>query len=378
MSIKISDIPKKSKAQPKSENPLLAMLNKDISFGGGQWSDNKKERFYSELSILFSAGVDIRTALEIVGSEFSNSSDKEFLKTIVDTVIHGGNLSEAIEKSGKFSPYEYHSLKIGEETGHLPEVLNDLSRYFARKISQRRMLVSALSYPVIVFVTAIGSVFFMLRFIVPMFEDVFKRFGGELPAITRMILSLSQLLSGLGYYVLAIVSLAFIIHLTQKKMPWYRHFFSSLALRVPVLRDILGKMFLARFCHSMHLLMSSNTPLVVSLELLEKMVSFYPIETSLKAIREEVFKGASLHRAMEKHSIYPGRMIALIKVAEEVNKLDFIFEKLAKQYNDDVEHQSSLISSILEPILIIFIGVFVAVILVAMYLPLFNLSTSIG
>ena len=107
------------------------------------------------------------------------------------------------------------------------------------------------------------------------------------------------------------------------------------------------------------------------------MIGFYPIEKSLDTVKEDILKGVSLHQSLSNYSIYNKRMISLIKVAEEVNQLDLIFEKLSKQYLDEVEHQTSIMSTLLEPFIIIFLGVFVAVILVAMYLPLFQLSTSV-
>ncbi|MEM9023679.1 MAG: type II secretion system F family protein, partial [Bacteroidota bacterium] len=129
---------------------------------------------------------------------------------------------------------------------------------------------------------------------------------------------------------------------------------------------------------SMHLLTASQTPLVEALNLVEKMISFYPMEAALPHIRNGILQGEALHASLARFPVFNKRMVSLIKVAEEVNQLDMIFEKLSHQYSDEVEHQTGMIGSVIEPIMIIFIAVFVGFILIAMYLPLFELSTTIG
>ena len=128
----------------------------------------------------------------------------------------------------------------------------------------------------------------------------------------------------------------------------------------------------------MNLLISAKTPLVTAIELVKKMVGFYPLEISLQTIQDDILKGQPLHLSLSKFKIYNKRMVSLIKVAEEVNQLDTIFLKLSKQYSDEVEHQTSILGSLIEPAMIIFLGAFVAIILVAMYLPLFQMSSTVG
>jgi type IV pilus assembly protein PilC len=128
----------------------------------------------------------------------------------------------------------------------------------------------------------------------------------------------------------------------------------------------------------MNLLISAKTPLVSAIDLVKKMVGFYPIEVSLNEVQEDILKGQSLHISLSKYKIYNKRMISLLKVAEDVNQLDTMFARLAKQYSDEVEHQTSVLGSVIEPIMIIFLGALVAIILIAMYLPIFQMSTSVG
>lgn len=382
MSLALQDIEQKIKAKSadgKARQPsAMDFLNRDISLFGRGLGDKAKERFYSELNILFSAGVDIRSALELIEEEQIKKADKLLFGKIKDFILKGGSLSEALRNAEKFSAYEYYSIRIGEESGRLTEVLSDLSKYFSKKIEQRRQFMNALSYPVIVLCTAIGAIWFMLSFIVPMFSDVFKRFGGDLPAITKFVLRLSEFMSVFFPYLFFLIIFSAVFVFSQRKQEWFRKLSSSFIIKIPVIGEIIKKIYLARFCNSMNLLIGASTPLVEAISLVEKMAGFYPLEKSLSAVKEKILRGTPLHIALSQFPVYNKRMISLLKVAEEVNQLDVIFGKLAKQYNDEVEHQAGLLSSTLEPILIIFIGIFVAAILVAMYLPLFELSTTIG
>jgi type IV pilus assembly protein PilC len=149
-------------------------------------------------------------------------------------------------------------------------------------------------------------------------------------------------------------------------------------MRIPYIGKIAQKVYVERFAHAMHLLLVSKTNLVDALELVQKMVGFYPIEKSLDTIRKEIFSGSALHSAMAKYPIYPKRMTSLIRVAEEVNQLDMMFEKLSKQLSDEIEHETTVLGSMIEPLMILFLGVMVSVILVAMYLPMFKIGTAFG
>jgi type IV pilus assembly protein PilC len=361
----------------EKKSGLFDLLNKDISIFKRGLNDKKRERFYSELSILLSAGVDIKTALELVVEQQGKEADKEIFRKILEAIINGSGLCDAMKASGKFSTYEEYSVRIGEESGKLNEVLQEQAAYYGRTIKQKRQIVNALSYPIVVLCTAVGTVIFMMNFIVPMFADVFKRFGGDLPWITKIVVSVSEGLSTyIGWiFLLLIAGTAFIF--SQRRKEWFKRFSANLLLKIPVFGPLIRKIYLARLCSSMNLLLSAHTPLVHALELVSSMVDFPPISDSLETSKKEIMKGNSLYQALSKHSIYPSQFVSLVKVAEEVNQMDMIFGKLSKQYSDEVEHQTEMLRSLIEPLLIIFIGAFVAFILVAMYLPLFKLGTTI-
>lgn len=375
---KLNNIVEKPKAKTSEGKGMFDFLNKDIKLFGGSFNDKKKERFYSELNILFSSGVDIRSALELIEEEQSKEKDKQLFAEIKDAIVAGSSFSEAIKQAGVFSNYEYYSIQIGEESGRLIDVLQELAVFFSKKIQQKRQLTSALSYPVVVFVASFGAIYFMLNMVVPMFSDVFKRFNGELPYFTQLIIRLSNGMSHYSLYIFLFFIAIGVLMYTQRNAIWYRKYGAMIVLHLPIMNNIIRQIYLARFCQSMNLLISSKTPLVTSIELVEKMVGFYPIEVSLKNIREDVMQGQPLHISMSKFKIYNIRMLSLIKVAEEVNQLDTMFARIAKQYSDEVDHQSSILGSLIEPVMVIFLGLLVAVILVAMYLPLFQMGNTVG
>jgi type IV pilus assembly protein PilC len=356
---------------------IADILNKDIKFLESGFSDKKKEQFYSELTTLLSAGIDIQSALELLEESFEKQKDKSFIEEVRKYVVEGATFSEALHRTGKITDYEFYSLQIGEEAGKMIETLQEMSKYFSRKTKLKRQMVSALSYPIIVMTVSIGAIVFMLKMVVPMFEQLFKRFKGELPPLTKAVIHLSKLIS--VYFlplVLIIASIVIFLYL-QRKRVWFRDYSSRIVLRLPIFGEMIRKIYIARFCNSMALLISSKANLTNALELVGKMIGFYPLEATIEPIRKEIiYKGKPLHTAIGQYKIYGKRMASLIKVGEEVNKLEEMFSRVAQQYADEVEHQSEILGSLLEPFMIIFLGLMVGVIIIAMYLPMFKLSSS--
>ena len=354
------------------------VLKKDIELFGSKFDNKRKEWFYSELAILLSAGVDTRAALELIAGEAKKGREKVICETLLSEVISGKSISHVMQQFKEFSSYEYHSVEIGEETGQLAEVLNELALFYAGQVKLKRQILNTLSYPIVVILIAFGTVYFMLTTVVPMFKDIFKRVGGDLPASTQLMISLSEKFSAYaGVFILVLATGVFLLY-TQRRQLWYRKLFSRVVLKIPLLGPLIAKIYLTRFCHSMKLLLRARTKLIDAIELVEKMIDFYPIEIALREVRADIFKGNTLYASLKKHPIFSTRMVSLIKVAEEVNQSDLIFEKLAKQLSEEVDHQNAIVGKLIEPVFIIVLGLIIGFILVSMYLPLFQLSTSVG
>jgi len=355
---------------------FLALMNKDISFGSTELSDKKKESLYLELSSLLLAGINLKSSFELITADQHKEKDKALYTSIQDAVLKGETFSKALQLTGRFSLYEVYSLQIGEETGKLIEVLQDLAKFYQNKIKQHRKIVSALTYPCIVLSASLSAVFFMLKFVVPMFGDVFKRFGGKLPWITQKIMDISKGLEDNLWRGVTILILIAVFIIFTRKTEQFRRIVSQIVMRIPMIGNLVQKVYLARFCNSMRLLINAKLPLLRAIALIRQMIRYYPIESSLQKVEDDIMSGKSLHESLAQFPVYPSKMIQLVKVGEETNQLDYFFGKISEQYIDEVEYKTSTLSSAMEPLIIIFLGLIVAVILISMYLPLFQLSNS--
>lgn len=352
------------------------MLNKDISWSGSGLNDKRKEAFYLEMSILLAAGLDLKSALDLIAEDQRKASEMAIFADVRNSVLRGKALSEALQETRQFSIYEYCSIQIGEETGKLPVILKELAVYHQKKTRQRRQIVQALTYPGLVLATSFAAVFFMLNFMVPMFADVFKRFGGKLPWITQLILDTSHVFSTYAWMCFVVGAIAGGLMWKNRKKDWFRKRGAALVIALPLIGEIIRKIYLARFSQSMTLLIASKVPLLRATMLVRQMIGFYPIEVALEQVEKDMMRGEFLHRSLSQFTVFPNRMLSLIKVGEEVNQLDAFFEKIAAQYTEEVEHRTALIGGLLEPFMIVLLGAIVGFILIAMYLPLFQLSTT--
>ncbi len=352
------------------------LFQREISLGK-TFPDKAKENFYMEFSSLLNSGIDMQRALTILVEEQEKKKILEILQAILDDLISGNSLAESLQKTGHFSTYEFQSIRIGEETGRLQIILNHLAEYFTNKVKLRRQLISVFTYPAFVILITIGVLYFMLNSVVPMFEDVFKQFGQELPYLTQKVIGLSKHFSTVMLYVVGALTLMAVYGYTQRKEPRFRKFTSNLVMRLPVFGPLIKKVYLARMCQSLALLLGAKTPLVNALELVEEMIGFFPIENALSEIRKEIIRGGSLHEGLTKFAIFDKRLVSLTKIAEEINELDTTFERVSKQYQENIEFGTKLIGTIIEPLIIIIIGLVVGVIMVSMYMPMFNLSNVI-
>ena len=360
-----------------SSETLKKILTTDISFKKNKFRYKDRQKLFNDLAILFSSGIDIKTSLEIIADEMPQR-EKIILGKVLSDILTGCSLSNALEKTGFFEQYDILSIRVGEESGTLDKVLNTLSNFYQNRLDQNRKIRGALTYPTIVLFTAIFAVAFMLNFIVPMFQDVFSRFNSnnKLPWITQKVIDASDFLSAniyfiILFFVLLIISINFIRKHKTFSIYYYQELF-----KIPFIGELNRKKQLSRFCLCMELLTEANIPLVESIKLIKQMIGFTPLENALKVIEQDLILGSSFHASLKKDKLFDKRMITLIKVAEEVNSLDTIFKKLRIQYEADVNFRSGQLNSFLEPIMIVVVGLLVGLILVSMYLPMFQMSTS--
>jgi type IV pilus assembly protein PilC len=357
---------------------LKSVLDKEISFGNNGFNDQKKEKLYSDLELLLNAGLDLSIIFDLLIGECKSQKEKAIYESIKKDLVKGKSFSASLQEKKHFTKYEYISIRMGEESGKLNLVCKELSRYFSGKIRQRKQIKGALVYPSLVLGTALLVLTFMLKYVVPMFVQIFNQNKVELPAITRIIIRISENFSVFLYGGFFIIAFFIGLRMWQGKKDWYRNLAARILLKTPFFGPLYHNIYLARLCYSMQLLLSSKALLTDAIDLVTQMVGFYPFEQSLKKIKSEIVKGKSLNQSLAQFDVYPGRMVSLLKVGEEVNQLENVFGKLGAQFADEAELKTKSLNSILEPVLILFIGAVVGFILIAMYVPMFQIGNAIG
>jgi len=378
MGFKIETAAAAVQTNPKKKDGLHQLLQKEVRLFGSFFGSRKKEDFYTELAVLLNAGITLKEALSLMEGNQKKEKLRSFYRRMVDLLISGCSFGVILEQEKVFSEYEFYSVKIGEETGTLARVTEELGHYFAGRNQQRRALINALTYPLIILVTAVLVVVFMLRMVVPMFEDIFRQNGVELPAITRGIIATSNAIREYGWMVVLGLACLFVFKKLWAGKEWYKSRKDRLLLKIPYVGKFLKSIYLSRFTQAVSLLTASKVPLLNSIRIVRKMIDFRPLQEALNAVENAVLKGSSLHEAMALSSFFDPKMVALVKVAEETNQSEYIFQRLHVQYKVEVEQKSKLLSTVMEPVIIVFVGFFVGIILVSMYLPMFRLSSVLG
>ncbi|WP_103865340.1 type II secretion system F family protein [Aquimarina sp. I32.4] len=376
MGIKIEKT--KKQYQEESSFVISEILTKEITLFGNAFTSKKKEQWYAELSVLLKSGIDLRSGLELLSETQKKEKDQKLMASMVAKLVAGTPFSEILKQNKNFTDYEYYAVKIGEQTGELAKITLELSEFYKRKNELRREIVSALTYPIIVMCTAMIVIVFMLRYVVPMFVDIFKQNNVELPGVTKGIINFSDFISNYGWLVFGCLLVTSVVLIFVSKKKWFRKILGNVQLRLPILGNYFRKIYMAQFTQAISLLTSSKVPMVESIDLVKNMIDFYPLQQGLYNTKKRVLAGDALSVSFAKNPIFDKKMIAMIRVAEETNQTEFIFQKLNEQYNQQVKYQSQVISNVLNPLLTIFVGIIVGVILIAMYLPMFRLSSVIG
>lgn len=377
MAFKLGNINQQEKIKKEGIGDI-SFFKRDIVLLNKAFSNSVKEDFYTELSVLLKAGITLKEALDLIWNSQKKKQDKDVLSLISQDILQGSSLSNALRAQKTFTDYEYYSIKIGEETGTLSKVSFQLGEFFSRKNEQRRSLIGALTYPIIILSTAALVVIFMLRLVVPMFQDIFKQNNVELPAITKFIISVSEFVGYYGGYVFLGILILITFKFFIKTNNQFRQLKDRIVLKLPFLGNFIKTVYLSQFTQAVSLLTASKVPMIDSVKLVRQMISFYPLQNALKYVEEQLLQGKSLSQSLKNQKLFDDKMIALVKVSEETNQTEFIFDRLNMRYNTQVQQQSRMLATLMEPVIILIVGCLVGVILVAMYLPMFKLSSVLG
>ncbi|MEO9854229.1 MAG: type II secretion system F family protein [Reichenbachiella sp.] len=376
--MKISTLKQQTRqAQPTNPKSETSFWNKDISFKS-KFANKEKAAFYQQLHVLIEAGVDIDSALGHLIAQTPLKQTKELIVELRTSLQKGSSIHEAMDKTKKFSNYEIYSIKIGEGSGRLLEVLENLAEYFEEKIAQRRDVISAISYPILIINAAIGAVFFMIFFIIPVFEGVFSRFGGELPFLTRKVIDISLFFrENISILFVILLPLIFALKRLLKGDKFYG-LSEGVWLKIPIIGTFAYQSVMAKFANSMSLLLGAKVPLASALEMNISMFRSPVLKSTIQKSIGDLIKGRTYSESIEKSSFFDNNFKTFIKIGEESSRMEFFFKKLSKDYRTAMKHQTAILNTVLEPILIIVLGAIVGVILISMYLPMFEISTQMS
>jgi len=294
-------------------------------------------------------------------------------------IQRGNSFAKALALQPKvFDDLLVTSASVGQESGRLPEVLAHLAHHLEKINALKRKFIQALSYPALVISVATLAVTFLLAFIVPTFAEMFKNFRVELPYSTRFVLSLGDGLTTYGSYMLVV--LAVVITLSWRAMHSAAGLqrIESCALRLPLVGDIILKNYVARFCRTLGTLLQAQVSLVEALEVAQRIISNAEMRREIQLILRQVKQGRAVADPVVESKLFPPMVSQMIAVGEETSELDAMLLKVADHFEKEIDSRVETLSSVMEPILILFLGVLVAGVLISMYLPIFDLVNVVG
>ncbi|NPA51599.1 MAG: type II secretion system F family protein [Aquificae bacterium] len=330
--------------------------------------------FTRQLGALISAGVGISEALEILAEQLPNKTLSSALKVVKEDVSSGQSLSVAMSKHKKVFPeFLINLISAAEESGNLDIILQRASQYYEKIAAIKRKIISASWYPAAVVFFATLIVFGILTFIVPTFAQLYEGFGSQLPYLTQIIVDISNFIKTKMHYiflvVVGLVALNSFIYKTEKGKRFYHKLFLSL----PLLGEIFRKGAIAKFARTLSTLVNGGVPIIRALEISAKVTGNKIIEEAVLKARDEVEKGKELYQSLDKN-IFPPIFLAMIKVGENTGRLDEMLDTISNFFEDEVDRAVEGLLSLIEPMLIIFIGGIVGTIIVALYLPIFKIG----
>jgi len=334
--------------------------------------------FTRQFSVMIDAGLPLVQCLDILGNQ---EEDKNFAAVIMQTrgdVESGASLADAMRKHPKtFDPLFTNMIAAGEAGGILDTILKRLASYIEKAVKLTAQVKSAMIYPVAVIVIASAVVGVILWKVIPTFAQLFAGLGAELPAPTRLVIFLSNQLVAYGWLLFIIMPVVGFAFRRYYATPGGRHVVDAILLKLPVLGDILRKIAVARFCRTLATLISSGVPILDGLEITAKTSGNAIIEDAIMLTRKSIERGETISAPLKETNVFPAMVTQMIGVGETTGALDTMLAKIADFYEEEVDAAVAGLLTLLEPIMIAFLGVIVGGIVIAMYLPIFDLISKL-
>ncbi len=337
------------------------------------------ENFTRLLSSLLAAGVPLSRALTILHKEASTPAAAEKWKEIHSLVIDGMSLADAMAKSPKVFPRVYTAMvQAGETGGFLDLVLAQIADFQSREKELRSKVTSAMLYPLILFVLAIGVLIFLLTFFIPRFQGIFSGFGASLPALTRAIIAASHVLRSYGLFVAAGLGLAIFFARTWVLSEKGRRTWEGLILRSPIIGSLVAQFAMARFCRMLGTLLGAGVPLVQGLNVARKSIGNQILVDAVAESIERVQQGGQLGASLANcKGLFPSSVLEMVSVAEESGRLDQELIRIANVTETDLDRELKTAVSLAEPLMLFLIAGFIGTIFIGMVMPIFSLQEHI-
>ncbi|HEX6795318.1 MAG TPA: type II secretion system F family protein [Casimicrobiaceae bacterium] len=347
--------------------------------GGRSISDKDMTFFTRQLATMLRAGVPLLQSFDIIARGHSNARFSRLMLDLKNQVETGSSLSQAFRSHPKyFNPLYCNLVQAGETAGMLDAILDRLATYQEKILAIKGKIKSALFYPISVMVVAIVVVWVIMIFVIPAFKQVFTSFGANLPWLTLQVIAVSDFFVKYWWAMLIMIVGAFVgIRMTIKRSETVRLLVHRVQLKVPVIGGILEKATIARWTRTLQTMFAAGVPLVESLDAVGGASGNLLYVNATKRIQTDVSTGTSLTNAMAATNLFPVMVLQMTQIGEESGSLDNMLGKVADFYEREVDDAVAALSSLLEPIIIVFLGIIIGGLVVAMYLPIFKLGAVI-
>ena len=334
--------------------------------------------FTRQLSTMIEAGISLVQAMTALYDQCDPKRQRNLRHIISDvtTRVQGGEtFNESIAKHPRvFDRLFVSMVKAGEHGGLLAEILDRLAGFLEASARLRKKVKSAMTYPVIVICIAFAITIFLLVKVVPIFGEIFKDFGAKLPAPTQFLIDVSDFIRGEWYFLILIVGGAFFGIRTFVRSTRGKQLADRWKLKLPIFGPLIHKICMSRFSRTFAQLIRSGVPILEVLDIVGGASGNHVVETSIKGVSEDVEKGDNLSVALSKKPIFPPMMLRMVSAGEATGKIDTMLEKMADFWDEEIEAMLDALTSLIEPLLIVFLGVIVGGIVIAMFLPIFKLN----
>ncbi len=367
---------------------IAALLNRNLLVVSIQEKIAKKGRtaggtvplsdlvmFTRQLATMIDAGLAMVQSLQALADQTQNKVMRDVIKDVCTRVEGGDSFSEALQKHPKaFNRLYVAMVGAGEKGGLLSEILARLATYLENTARLRKKVKSAMMYPTIVTLVAIAITIFLLVKVIPVFGDIYSGFGAKLPGPTQFLINLSNLLK--SYFLLFIMAAGGGVYgwLYFIKTPAGRHFWDAQRIKLPIFGVIAHKICLARFTRTLSSLIRSGVPILEVLQIVSQTVGNVVMEKAIKVASSDIERGESISAALGKHPVFPNMIIRMISAGEQTGKIDNMLERISDFLDEEIEVTLSGLTSLIEPILIVVLGVVVGGMVICMFLPIFKLS----